>query len=244
MKNNARRKRMNTEFLSSALIIVDVQNDFCPSYKNKAGEMTASGVLSVKDGDKVVEPLNTVARVFNAYGAPVIATQDWHPAGHISFASSHPGLKQNDIIELVLENRNQQGIGVVEQVLWPDHCVQGTWGAEFHDALDLNPVSFIVRKGRTELIDSYSAFFENDKTTSTGLGGLLKSLSVESVFIGGLATDYCVFYSVMDAVKLGFKTYLLTDAVQGIDYPAGSIQNALKEMERAGVIFVTSGDIK
>jgi nicotinamidase/pyrazinamidase len=235
---------MNTDFLSSALVMVDVQNDFCPSYINKKGTKNPAGVMSVKDGDQIVEPLNAIGNIFEWHGSPVIATQDWHPANHISFASNHPGLQVNDIIDLVLEKRDSNGIGVVEQVLWPDHCVQGTWGAEFHDHLDLNPVSYIIRKGRTELIDSYSAFFENDRTTATGLGGLLKSLSVESVFIGGLATDYCVFYSVMDAVRLGFKTYLLTDAVRGIDYPAGSIKKAMSEMERAGVRFIETGDIK
>jgi nicotinamidase/pyrazinamidase len=235
---------MNTDFLSSALIMVDVQNDFCPSYKNRNGIIGASGVMPVKDGNRVVEPLNAISHVFNWHGAPVIATQDWHPTDHISFASNHPGLKVNDIIDLVLEKRGTEGIGVVEQVLWPNHCVQGSWGAEFHDMLNINTVSYIVRKGRTELLDSYSAFFENDRTTATGLGGLLQNLSVKTVFIGGLALDYCVFYSVMDAVKLGFETYVLTDAVQGIDYPAGSIKKAMTEMERVGVRFVETGEIK
>ncbi len=235
---------MNTDFLNSALIMVDVQNDFCPSYINKQGEKTSAGVMSVEDGDKVVGPLNAVSQLFDRHGAPVIATQDWHPRSHISFASNHQGLKVNDIIDLVLEKRDQEGIGIVEQVLWPDHCVQGTWGAEFHDLLDLNPVTYIVRKGRNELIDSYSAFFENDKSTSTGLGGLLKALSIKSVFIGGLATDYCVFYSAMDAVKLGFKTFVLTDAVRGINYPEDSIKEAMAEMAKAGVQFVETGDIR
>ncbi len=235
---------MNTDFLTSALIIVDVQNDFCPSYKDRNGKKTSSGVLRVKNGNSVVEPLNAVSQVFSRHGASVIATQDWHPAEHISFASSHPGLKVNDIVNIVLEKRDQEGIGMIEQVLWPDHCVQGTWGAEFNDLLDLNPVSYIVRKGRSKIIDSYSAFYENDHTTSTGLGGLLKSMSVKTVFIGGLATDYCVFYSAMDAVKLGFNTFVLADAVQGVGYPEGSIENALMEMAQQGVQFVNTGDIK
>jgi nicotinamidase/pyrazinamidase len=235
---------MNTDFLSSALIIVDVQNDFCPSYKNRDGKETPSGIMQIKNGDRVVDPLNAVANVFDWHGAPVIATQDWHPTGHISFASTHPGLKVNDIIDFVLEKRTPEGIGMVEQVLWPDHCVQGTWGAAFHDFLDLKPVSYIIRKGKTELLDSYSAFFENDKRTITGLGGLLKGLSIDTVFIGGLATDYCVFYSAMDAVKLGFKTYVIVDAVQGIDSPKGSIEKAMKEMERVGVRFVRTEEIQ
>jgi nicotinamidase/pyrazinamidase len=235
---------MNTDFLSSALIMVDVQNDFCPSYKDRSGKKTDSGVMAVADGDKVVEPLNAIANVFDWHSAPVIVTQDWHPDTHISFASNHPGLRENDIIDLVLEKRDSGEIGTVEQVLWPDHCVQGTWGAEFHDHLDLKPVSYVIRKGRRELIDSYSAFFENDRTTTTGLGGLLKGLSVENVFIGGLATDYCVYYSVMDAIRLGFKTFLLVDAVRGIDYPADSIKTAMKDMERLGVQFIETGDVE
>jgi nicotinamidase/pyrazinamidase len=235
---------MNTDFLSSALIMVDVQNDFCPSYKNKKGIMTPAGVMAVKNGDSVVEPLNAIANIFDWHGSTVVATQDWHPENHISFASNHPGLEVNDIIDIVLEKRTKEGSGTVEQVLWPDHCIQGTWGAEFHELLDVKPISYIVRKGKTELIDSYSAFYENDRTTPTGLGGLLKSLSVESVFIGGLALDYCVYYSVMDAVSLGFKTFVLTDAVQGIDFPENSIKNAFKEMERLGVQFIETGDIE
>lgn len=235
---------MNSDFLSSALIMVDVQNDFCPSYMNKKGEKTPAGIMAVEDGDTIVEPLNAIANVFDWHGSPVVATQDWHPQDHISFASNHPGLKVNDIIDLVLEERDRDRIATVEQVLWPDHCVQGTWGAEFHDHLDLKPVSYIVRKGRNELIDSYSAFYENDRTTATGLGGLLKSLSIESVYIGGLALDYCVFYSAMDAASLGFRTYVLVDASKGIDYPADSVKNAMREMERLGVRFLETGDIE
>jgi nicotinamidase/pyrazinamidase len=224
--------------------MVDIQNDFCPSYTNKNGKKTEAGIMAVENGDQVVKPLNVIANTFDWHGAPVVATQDWHPAGHISFASNHPGLKVNDIINLVLEKKDAAGTGTVEQVLWQDHCVQGTWGAEFHDQLDLKPVSFIIRKGQRELLDSYSAFFENDRITTTGLGALLKGLAVESVFIGGLATDYCVYYSVMDALRLGFKTYLLVDAVRGIDYPADSIKKAMKEMERLGAQFIETGDVE
>jgi nicotinamidase/pyrazinamidase len=235
---------VNIDFLSSALVIVDVQNDFCPAYINKEGIKTFSGLMSVKDGDTVVKPLNAISHVFDQHGAPVIATQDWHPFDHISFASNHPDLKENDIIDIELKKPNDEGTGVIKQVLWPDHCVQGSWGAEFHDYLDLQPVTCIVRKGRNKTLDSYSAFFENDKTTPTGLGGLLKSLSVENVFIGGLALDYCVLYSVMDAVKLGFKTYVLIDAVRGIGYPEGSIDKAMQKMKQAGVQFIKTEDIQ
>lgn len=235
---------MHTDFLHSALIMVDVQNDFCPAYKDREGRVTAPGVMQIKDGDKVVEPLNFISKIFCSHGSPVIATQDWHPSDNISFASMHPGQKANDIMDIVYEKRDQEGIGIMEQVLWPDHCVQGTWGAEFHDLLDLKPVSFILRKGRSKHMDSYSAFFENDKATATGLGGLLRDLGIENVYIGGLALDYCVFYSAMDAVKLGFKTYVLNDAVQGIGSPRDSIEIAMMQMEDAGIQFVKTGDIQ
>ncbi len=235
---------MSTNFLRSALIMVDVQNDFCPAYTDREGRITPPGVMQIKDGDKVVEPLNFVSKIFSSHGSPVIATQDWHTSDNISFASMHPGQNVNDIMDIVYERRDQEGIGIMEQVLWPDHCVQGTWGAEFHDLLDLNPVSFIVRKGRSKNIDSYSAFFENDRSTATGLGGLLKGLGIESVFIGGLALDYCVFYTAMDAVKLGFKTCVLSDAVQGIGSPKDSIEIAMMQMEDAGIRFMKTGDIQ
>ena len=153
---------MAINFFRSALIIIDVQNDFCPG-----------GALGIKNGDGVVEPLNRLSSLFASKGGRVVATQDWHPANHVSFG------------------------------LWPVHCVQGSRGADFHEELDLKPVSLIIRKGfRTEL-DSYSAFFENDRKTSTGLDGFLKALSVDTLVLGGLATDYCVLYSALDAAALG-----------------------------------------
>jgi nicotinamidase/pyrazinamidase len=196
---------MNINFATSALIEVDVQNDFCPG-----------GALAVADGDKVVPPLNHLARRFGEAGAPVIATQDWHPAGHASFLST--GRKPAE-----------------GETLWPDHCVQGTHGADFHCGLDLKPVTLVVRKGFRPHIDSYSAFFENDGKTATGLEGFLKGLGVETLYIGGLATDYCVFFSVMDAIKLGFSVYLLQYAVRGVNYPEGSIEKAFAAMKAAGV---------
>jgi nicotinamidase/pyrazinamidase len=194
-------------FEKSALVEIDVQNDFCPG-----------GALAVAEGDAVIEALNEAARRFAAAGAPVIATQDWHPAGHCSFASGG-------------KNPAEGG------VLWPDHCVQGTAGADFHRDLDLKPVTLIVRKGFRPSIDSYSAFFENDRKTPTGLAGYLNALGVETVYLGGLATDYCVFFSAMDAVKLGLTVYLLRDAVRGVNYPEGSVERALREMESAGVLM-------
>jgi nicotinamidase/pyrazinamidase len=193
------------DFAKSAMVIIDVQNDFCPG-----------GALAVADGDAVVAPLNELARRFNAAGAPVIATQDWHPAGHCSFASTG--------------REPQEG-----EVLWPDHCVQNTAGADFHKDLDMKPVTLVLRKGFRPTVDSYSAFFENDRRTATGLAGFLKGLDVETVYLGGLATDYCVFFSAMDAAKRGFTVYLLEDAVRSVNYPEGSVEKALDTMQRAGI---------
>jgi nicotinamidase/pyrazinamidase len=202
------------DFQKSALIEIDVQNDFCPG-----------GALAVTDGDAVAAPLNELARRFNAAGAPVIATQDWHPAGHCSFAST--GRKPAE-----------------GEVLWPDHCVQGTVGAAFHKDLDLKPVTLILRKGFRPNIDSYSAFFENDQQTVTGLAGFLKELGIETVYLGGLATDYCVFFSAMDALKRGLNVYLLEDAVRGVNYPEGSVQKAHDTMQHAGIHRVTSSALR
>jgi nicotinamidase/pyrazinamidase len=195
---------MTLNFASLALLIIDVQNDFCPG-----------GALAVKDGDRVIEPLNRLSSLFAANGGRVIATQDWHPIDHVSFKD-----------------------------LWPSHCVQGSEGAAFHASLDLKPVNLIVRKGFRRGLDSYSAFFENDRETSTGLDGYLKALSVDTLVLGGLATDYCVLYSALDAVGLGYKTIVAADAVRGVDYPAGSTERALKALEEVGVIFAASGEIQ
>jgi nicotinamidase/pyrazinamidase len=195
---------MKLDFARSGLLIIDIQNDFCPG-----------GALAVKDGDRVIEPLNRLSSLFAANGGRVIATQDWHPANHVSFEAT-----------------------------WPSHCVQGTTGAAFHASLDLKPVNLIVRKGFRQELDSYSAFFENDRKTSTGLDGYLKALSIDTLVIGGLATDYCVFYSALDAAALGYKTITASDAVRGVDYPAGSTERALKTMEEAGITFATSGEIR
>jgi nicotinamidase-related amidase len=195
---------------NSVLLVVDVQVDFCPG-----------GNLSVPDGDKVVPVINRLSRAFPR----VVATQDWHPQNHISFASNHPGAKPFDTI------RGKEG----EQILWPDHCVPGTPGAEFHP--DLNTLNFdlIVRKGTDPALDSYSAFFENDRKTSTGLHFFLEGLNVKSVYLAGLALDVCVYYSAMDSLKLGFHTVVVEDACRGIDTPPGSLSASLEEMRTAGV---------
>jgi len=205
------------------LLIIDVQNDFCPG-----------GALAVADGDQVVPPLNSLSLAVTAKGGRAAATQDWHPEGHISFASSHNGRRSGEVIDTPL---------VKGQALWPDHCVQGTHGAEFHEKLDLKPVSLIIRKGFRRELDSYSAFFENDRCTSTGLEGGIKQMNIQTVIIGGLATDYCVFYSAMDCRRLGFKTIVVSDAVRGVGIPEGSVENAVSTMKSNGIEFLSSTEL-
>jgi nicotinamidase/pyrazinamidase len=216
---------MNLSIRESALLEIDVQNDFCPAYTAASGEKRPQGALAIAGGDAVTEPLNALAVRFAREGGVVIATADWHPTGHCSFAASHSGEEPGD------------------QVLWPVHCVQGTEGAAFHDKLDLGPVNLILRKGFRQNLDSYSAFFENDRKTSTGLDGFLKGLGIKTVFLGGLATDYCVYYSAIDAAALGYTTVVLTDAVQGVDFPMGSVEKALASMEAAGIRLFDSRSI-
>lgn len=197
------------------LVIIDVQNDFCPG-----------GSLAVKEGDAVVPLINSIAGSFPL----VVATQDWHPQGHVSFASSHKGKKPGDIVTL------ETGA----QALWPDHCVQGSSGAAIHPGLDLRPVRFIVRKGIAAGLDSYSAFYENDRKTPTGLGFLLKGLGVRGVYLTGLATDYCVFYSAMDAADEGFETHVVIDGCRGVDIPAGNIESSIDAMRERGIRITRS----
>ena len=201
-----------------ALIVIDVQNDFCPG-----------GALAVNDGDKIVPVINGIMDKFDV----VIGTQDWHPQGQVSFASNHSGKNIYDQIE----------IDGLMQTLWPDHCVQGTHGAEFYK--DLNSVRFnlILRKGTDPKIDSYSAFLENDKKTDTGLHGYLEALNVNDVYLCGLATDYCVYFSAMDSVKYGFNTFVLLDACRGIDVPEGNIDKCVKDMAGKGIKIIKTGDL-
>lgn len=174
------------------LIVVDLQNDFCPG-----------GALAVPRGDEVVPLINAVARHF----PHVVLTQDWHPRGHLSFASAHPGAKPYQTIE----------VSYGQQVLWPDHCVQGTFGAAFRDNLDIPRAELVLRKGYHREIDSYSAFFENDRTTRTGLSGYLGERGFRRVFLAGLAFDFCVRYSAEDARREGFDVVVIEDACRGID---------------------------
>lgn len=192
-----------------ALVIVDVQNDFCPG-----------GALAVPGGDKVIEPINKLTKSFDC----VVQTQDWHPRDHLSFASNHDGKNPFDTTEM----------DYGEQVLWPDHCIQGTKGAQFHPDLKTQPSQLIVRKGFRRHIDSYSAFFENDQDTVTGLHGYLQERNVDELVITGLATDFCVKWTVLDALKLGYQVTLVEDAVRGIDIE-GSVETAMGEMKEAGV---------
>ncbi|MDR0377711.1 MAG: bifunctional nicotinamidase/pyrazinamidase [Spirochaetaceae bacterium] len=222
-------------FYESALLEIDVQNDFCPSYCTASGEKRPPGSLAVAQGDAVTEPLNALAARFAREGGRVIATADWHPPGHCSFAASHRGKNPGDAVFVP---------GAGEQVLWPVHCVQGTSGADFHERLDLRPVNLIIRKGFREGLDSYSAFFENDRKTSTGLDGFLKGLGIKTVALGGLAADYCVFYSAMDAAALGYTTVVLKDAVRGVGFPEGSVERAFADMKAAGVLLLNSGDLE
>lgn len=197
-----------------ALIIADVQNDFLPG-----------GALGVPDGDMVIPAINSITDLFDI----VIATQDWHPAGHESFASVH-AKNPGDLIDL-------HGIS---QVLWPDHCVQGSKGSELASAFNTDRVTRIFRKGTHKEIDSYSCFFENDRKTSTGLADYLKAEKITEVYVCGLATDYCVKYSALDAAALGFETYLIADASKGVNLKPGDVEKAIEEMEKAGVRIVTT----
>ena len=192
-----------------ALVVIDVQNDFCPG-----------GALEVPDGDAVVEKINRLADKFHVK----VFTQDWHPADHTSFAANHAGKQPFDTVDLSYGT----------QVLWPPHCVQGTQGAEFHAGLKTSEADVIVRKGFRAGIDSYSAFFENDRETPTGLDGYVRSRGVEKIFCAGLATDFCVRYSAVDAARLGFKVVLIEDACRAIDLD-GSLGAAMKEMRELGV---------
>ncbi len=192
----------------NALLVVDVQNDFCPG-----------GALAVPDGDRVVPVINRLIEHFEV----VLNTQDWHPDGHHSFASSHEGKKPFDVIQ----------VDYGDQVLWPDHCVQGSKGAAFHPDLNINASQLVLRKGFRKSIDSYSAFFENDQSTPTGLGEYLRERGITTLYVTGLAADFCVKWTVLDAIKEGFRVNVVEDAVRGIDLD-GSLEQARQEMSGAG----------
>jgi nicotinamidase/pyrazinamidase len=201
-----------------ALIIVDVQNDFVPG-----------GALPTRNGDEVVPIINRIQPGFDL----VVATQDWHPRAHGSFASNHRGRRPGEVIDL-------HGI---DQVLWPDHCVQNSSGAELHPALDTERIDAIIRKGTDPEIDSYSGFFDNGRRKATGLSGYLREKGTTAIYVTGLATDYCVKYTALDALRLGFRTFLVEDACRGVDLAPGDIEAAVEEMRSAGVTVVRSEDL-
>jgi nicotinamidase/pyrazinamidase len=194
------------------LVIVDVQNDFCPG-----------GPLAVPQGDHIVPAVNRLAAEF----AHVVLTQDWHPRGHASFASSHAGKSPFDTID----------VSYGQQILWPDHCVQGTRGADFHPDLDVPHAELVLRKGFRAAIDSYSAFFENDHRTPTGLVAYLKERRFERITLCGLATDFCVFYSALDGRQTGFEVTVATGACRGLNID-GSLSIAMRSMIEAGVTLL------
>jgi nicotinamidase/pyrazinamidase len=202
---------------SDVLLVIDLQNDFCPG-----------GQLAVAGGDSVIQPIQRVAQCFEH----VILTQDWHPADHFSFASTHPGKRPFEQVNA------SYGL----QTLWPDHCVQGTKGAQFHPDLSLTQAELILRKGFRRTIDSYSAFFENDRATSTGLAGYLRERGLTRVLLAGLAYDYCVGYSALDARRLGFPAFVLRDACRAIDLN-GSVATIETEFAKAGVVLLDSTDL-
>ena len=202
-----------------ALIVVDIQNDFCQG-----------GALEVRDGDQVVPVANDTMKKFSL----VVATQDWHPANHGSFAANHPWRRPGNVIQL----------NGLEQILWPIHCVQGSFGAEFVRELDTSLIQKVFVKGTDPQIDSYSCFFDNAHLKDTGLGDYLKENGVDEVYILGLALDYCVRYSVLDALELGFKTYLVADGCRGVNLKEGDSDKAISEMQEKGAIIVRSTEIK
>lgn len=200
---------------TDVLLIIDVQNDFCEG-----------GALEVPDGSAVVKPINEVAGRFRN----VVITQDWHTPAHSSFASSHSGKEPMETIEMDYGS----------QILWPDHCIQGTKGAEFHPDLDVTPAQLIIRKGYNRELDSYSAFFENDKKTPTGLAGYLRERGLERCFLAGLAFDVCVRWSAEDARKVGFPAVVLEDLCRGIDME-GSIRETRESFKEHEVALIESG---
>jgi nicotinamidase/pyrazinamidase len=202
-----------------ALIIVDLQNDFLPG-----------GALPVPHGDEVIPVANKLQRHFEL----ILATKDWHPPDHGSFAANHPGKKPGD--HIILDG--------IEQILWPVHCVQNTHGAEFAPAFDTSWIAHIFHKGVDPLIDSYSTFFDNAHRRHTGLADYLKKRSIKDIYLMGLALDYCVKYSALDARQLGLNTHVIIDACRGIELEPGDIDRALDEMKRVGAVLLQSGDVR
>lgn len=202
---------------NDALLIVDMQNDFIPG-----------GALPVEEGDQIIIPINNMSQEFRNKGGLIVLTQDWHPKEHLSFANNHLGKKPGDEYQT-------EAIG---PILWPDHCVQGTKGADFHEKLNITFAHGIIRKGYNPNIDSYSGFLENDKNTETGLLGYLRSQKIARIFICGLALDYCCYFTAMDGKDFGFDVFFIVDMTRGIDQPENNVSNALENMNSKGIKFV------
>ena len=198
--------------MKTALLVIDLQNDFCPA-----------GALEVAGGNEIISDINQEMKRYDC----VVLTQDWHPKGHSSFAISHEGKNPLDVVKMPYG----------DQVLWPEHCIQGSKGSEFHCKLDTDRASAVIRKGSNPLIDSYSAFFENDRRTKTGLDGYFKTLGIEKIYLVGLATDFCVNYSAQDAAKLGYKVSVFEGMCRAIDLN-GSLELARTEMRDCGVELI------
>ncbi len=199
-----------------SLIIIDLQNDFIPG-----------GSLPVEEGDLIIDDINKIAEIFKKNDAYIVLTQDWHPPDHLSFASNHPGKNPSD----------EYQSGGIEPVLWPDHCIQSSKGAKFHQNLKIELADKIIRKGTNPKVDSYSGFLDNDKKSETGLANYLKSEGIKRIFICGLALDYCCYATAIDGVDFDFNVYFLIDLTKGIDLPPGNISKSLEKMSSKGIKF-------
>jgi len=203
--------------MKNCLIITDIQNDFCPG-----------GALAVAEGNEIIPIVNSLAQKFDK----VVATQDWHPSDHVSFAATH----NKELYDVIT-------IDGIQQVMWPVHCVQGSLGADFHKDLDLRPVDLIIRKGSHRSIDSYSTFMENDKKTITGLHSYLQGFAIQDLYFCGLATDYCVYYSAVDARNMGFNVSVILDACRGVDVPAGNLADTVQAMKERGIRILNHDEL-
>ncbi|MFX1504152.1 MAG: bifunctional nicotinamidase/pyrazinamidase [Promethearchaeota archaeon] len=208
-----------------ALIIVDMQYDFIPG-----------GSLPVEEGDLIINGINEIAKLFKKNKAIIVLTQDWHPKNHLSFASNHPGKKPGD--EFMSED------GAIGPVLWPDHCVQGSQGAEFHIDLRVDLADKIIKKGMNPNVDSYSGFQDNDRKSETGLRDYLNSKNVKRIFVCGLALDYCCYYTAMDGFEFGYKVYFLVDLTRGVDLPEGNVKRILENLKKSAIKFAKNNSFK
>ncbi|MFW9988675.1 MAG: bifunctional nicotinamidase/pyrazinamidase [Candidatus Odinarchaeota archaeon] len=206
-----------------ALLVIDMQNDFLPG-----------GSMPVEGGDSIIKDINDVIEIF--VDSIVVHSQDWHPPNHLSFASNHPNKNPGD--EFTSKD------GAIGPILWPDHCVENTYGARFHKKINTKMINKIIQKGMNPKIDSYSAFLENDKKTETGLREYLNSFNVKRIFICGLALDYCCYNTAMDGAEFNFETFFMIDLTKGIDDPPSNIMNSLKKMNKNGIKFATKNSLK